>query len=54
MYAVWASCPHACITPGFLEAKGKPVASSIGSASKSARIANVLPDLPESIVTLTP
>jgi len=36
---VWPSWPQACITPGFLEAKGRPVASSIGSASWSERTA---------------
>src|SRR5450759_2519762 len=35
--AVWASCPHACITPGISEAKGTPERSSIGNASMSAR-----------------
>lgn len=34
---MWTSCPHACITPLFREAYSKPVFSSIGSASMSAR-----------------
>ena len=41
--AVWMSCPQACITPLFLEAKGSPVSSVSGSASVSARSATVLP-----------
>ncbi|RME26071.1 MAG: PAS domain-containing protein [Deltaproteobacteria bacterium] len=33
------SCPQACITPGFAEANGRPVASCTGRASVSARSA---------------
>ena len=31
------SCPQACITPSFCDAKGNPVSSWIGNASISAR-----------------
>jgi hypothetical protein len=44
--AVCPSWPHACMTPGFLDAKGRPVSSSMGSASMSARSASVLPGRP--------
>ena len=37
--AVWASCPHACMTFGTVEANGSPVASCSGRASMSARSA---------------
>ncbi len=37
--AVCASCPQACITPFTVEAKGSPVSSCMGSASRSARSA---------------
>ena len=43
---VWPSCPQACMTPGFSEANGSPVSSSMGSASMSARIASVGPGRP--------
>lgn len=35
------SCPQACETPGFSDAKGRPVVSGTGRASMSARIATV-------------
>ena len=31
------SCPQACILPGWVEAKGRPVCSWMGSASASLR-----------------
>ena len=34
---VWMSCPQACITPGFSEAKSRPVCSWMGRASMSPR-----------------
>jgi hypothetical protein len=34
---VWMSWPQACITPGFSEAKSRPVTSVTGSASMSPR-----------------
>lgn len=37
--AMCPSCPQACILPGWIEAKAAPVASAMGSASISARIA---------------
>ena len=43
--AVCKSCPHACMTPGFLDLKFKLVSSSIGSASKSALSAMVFKQL---------
>lgn len=39
--AMCPSCPQACETPGFSDAKGRPVVSGTGRASMSARIATV-------------
>ena len=52
--AVWMSCPQACILPGTVEAKGRPVSSPIGSASMSARMASVGPGRPPSMVPTIP
>src|SRR5262245_47561016 len=50
---VCTSCPQACIFPGTLEAKPRPVASWIGSASMSARIPMVRPgSAPSSMATI--
>ncbi len=46
--AVWASCPHECMTPSCSEAKSSPVSSGIGSASMSARSSTVGPGSPPS------
>ncbi len=52
--AVWMSWPQACILPSASLAKGRPVRSWMGSASMSARMASVGPDLPPSMVPSTP
>ena len=41
---VCTSCPQACITPTFLEAKSSPVFSVIGRASISPRMAKTFLD----------
>ena len=40
---VWMSWPQACIRPGLVLAKGRPLVSWIGSASMSARMASTGP-----------
>ena len=40
---VWPSCPQACITPAFRDTKSWLLASWIGSASMSARMASTGP-----------
>ena len=51
---VWMSWPQACIRPGLVLAKARPVCSSIGSASMSARIASTGPGRPPWIMPTTP
>ncbi len=52
--AVWTSCPQACITPGMREEKAKPVRSSMGRASRSARNATTGPGEPTSATKPAP
>jgi len=40
--AVWPSWPQACIVPWYRLAWGRPVASTMGSASMSARMPRLL------------
>ena len=43
---MWASCPHACITPFVWLRNGSSPVSSIGSASMSERSATTPPGRP--------
>ena len=51
--ATWVSWPHACMAPGFSDAKARPVSSCSGNASMSPRNSTVRPcDEPRSTATI--